>query len=158
MRLPSSSRQWLTCCWTSRRIVVVGSPTALGGHFGGMERTPADLERIADYVTFIRDGEIVCIFAEGQISRTGQMLPFRKGFEQSLWVAAEIIAANSRASLALMAAEELGIPYDKVRAIIADTSSLGYNDVTDGSRTTFSASSQHFPAYAASLTASESVS
>ncbi|MCC6155597.1 MAG: MFS transporter, partial [Candidatus Hydrogenedentes bacterium] len=30
----------------------------------------------------IRDGEIVCIFAEGQISRTGQMLPFRKGFER----------------------------------------------------------------------------
>lgn len=30
----------------------------------------------------IRSGEIVCIFAEGQISRTGQMLPFRKGFER----------------------------------------------------------------------------
>ncbi|HRI89053.1 MAG TPA: MFS transporter, partial [Candidatus Hydrogenedentes bacterium] len=30
----------------------------------------------------IRKGEIVCIFAEGQISRTGQMLPFRKGFER----------------------------------------------------------------------------
>lgn len=30
----------------------------------------------------IREGEIVCIFAEGQISRTGQMLPFRKGFER----------------------------------------------------------------------------
>lgn len=30
----------------------------------------------------IQNGEIVCIFAEGQISRTGQMLPFRKGFER----------------------------------------------------------------------------
>jgi acyl-[acyl-carrier-protein]-phospholipid O-acyltransferase/long-chain-fatty-acid--[acyl-carrier-protein] ligase len=30
----------------------------------------------------IQDGELVCIFAEGQISRTGQMLPFRKGFER----------------------------------------------------------------------------
>ncbi len=29
----------------------------------------------------ISKGELVCIFAEGQISRTGQMLPFRKGFE-----------------------------------------------------------------------------
>ena len=37
-----------------------------------------------------------------------------------------------------MAAEELGIPYEKVRAIVADTSSLGYNDMTDGSRVTFS--------------------
>ena len=40
-------------------------------------------------------------------------------------------------SMCLMAAEELGIPYDKVRAILADTPSLGYNDVTDGSRPTF---------------------
>jgi CO/xanthine dehydrogenase Mo-binding subunit len=45
---------------------------------------------------------------------------------------------GSRASMCLMAAEELGIPYEKVRTIVADTSSLGYNDVTDGSRTTFS--------------------
>jgi CO/xanthine dehydrogenase Mo-binding subunit len=45
---------------------------------------------------------------------------------------------GSRASISLMAAEELGIPYDKIRTIIADTSSLGHNDVTDGSRVTFS--------------------
>lgn len=30
----------------------------------------------------VRGGEVVCIFAEGQISRTGQMLPFRRGFER----------------------------------------------------------------------------
>src|SRR5215469_15607459 len=30
----------------------------------------------------IGDGEIVCIFAEGQITRTGQMLPFRRGMER----------------------------------------------------------------------------
>ena len=30
----------------------------------------------------IRNGELVCIFAEGQISRTGQMLPFRRGMER----------------------------------------------------------------------------
>ena len=45
---------------------------------------------------------------------------------------------GSRASISLMAAEELGIPYENIRTIIADTSSLGYNDVTDGSRVTFS--------------------
>lgn len=44
---------------------------------------------------------------------------------------------GSRASMSMMAAEELGIPYDKVRTIIADTGSLGQNDVTDGSRVTF---------------------
>ena len=45
---------------------------------------------------------------------------------------------GSRASMCLMAAEELGIPYDRVRAIVADTSSLGYNDISEGSRVTFS--------------------
>jgi CO/xanthine dehydrogenase Mo-binding subunit len=45
---------------------------------------------------------------------------------------------GSRASMCLMAAEELGIPYDKVRTIVADTSSLGYNDISEGSRVTFS--------------------
>jgi CO/xanthine dehydrogenase Mo-binding subunit len=43
-----------------------------------------------------------------------------------------------RASIALMAAEELGIDYDKVRPIIGDTSALGYNFLTGGSRSTFS--------------------
>ncbi|PYB75124.1 xanthine dehydrogenase family protein molybdopterin-binding subunit [Rhizobium wuzhouense] len=47
---------------------------------------------------------------------------------------------GSRASLSLVAAEELGIDYGQVRAVIADTSSLGYNDMTDGSRGTFSSS------------------
>ncbi len=30
----------------------------------------------------IRSGELVCIFAEGQITRIGQLLPFRRGFER----------------------------------------------------------------------------
>jgi acyl-[acyl-carrier-protein]-phospholipid O-acyltransferase / long-chain-fatty-acid--[acyl-carrier-protein] ligase len=30
----------------------------------------------------IQAGEIVCIFAEGQVTRIGQMLPFRRGFER----------------------------------------------------------------------------
>lgn len=45
---------------------------------------------------------------------------------------------GSRAAISQMAAEELGIPYEKIRTVIADTSSLGHNDVTDGSRVTFS--------------------
>ncbi|NND93103.1 MAG: xanthine dehydrogenase family protein molybdopterin-binding subunit [Granulosicoccus sp.] len=51
-----------------------------------------------------------------------------------------IDVGGARASLALVAAEELGIPYDQVRAVVGDTSSLGYNDMTDGSRGTFSSS------------------
>ena len=30
----------------------------------------------------IRDGEVVCIFAEGEITRIGQLLPFRRGMER----------------------------------------------------------------------------
>ncbi len=44
---------------------------------------------------------------------------------------------GSRASMALMAAETLGVPYDKVRSIVADTASIGYTHVTGGSRVTF---------------------
>ena len=46
---------------------------------------------------------------------------------------------GSRASMCLMAAEELGIAYDNIKAIIADTSALGHNDTTGGSRVTHSA-------------------
>jgi CO/xanthine dehydrogenase Mo-binding subunit len=45
---------------------------------------------------------------------------------------------GSRASLSLIAAEELGIPYEKVKCTVADTASLGHNDTTEGSRGTFS--------------------
>jgi acyl-[acyl-carrier-protein]-phospholipid O-acyltransferase/long-chain-fatty-acid--[acyl-carrier-protein] ligase len=30
----------------------------------------------------VKNGQVVCIFAEGQITRIGQMLPFRRGFER----------------------------------------------------------------------------
>jgi CO/xanthine dehydrogenase Mo-binding subunit len=45
-----------------------------------------------------------------------------------------------RASLAMVAADELGIPFDKVRPIIGDTGSLGFTFLTGGSRSAFSGS------------------
>jgi CO/xanthine dehydrogenase Mo-binding subunit len=45
---------------------------------------------------------------------------------------------GSRASLSMMAAEELGIALDKVRPLIGDTSALGYTFLTGGSRVTYS--------------------
>ena len=44
---------------------------------------------------------------------------------------------GSRASMAMMAAETLGIDYERVRSIVADTASVGYTHVTGGSRVTF---------------------
>ena len=43
-----------------------------------------------------------------------------------------------RASLCMMAAEELNVPIDKIRVQIGDTGQLGYNFLTGGSRATFS--------------------
>ena len=44
---------------------------------------------------------------------------------------------GSRASMAIMAAETLGVPYESVRSTVSDTASIGYNHVTGGSRVTY---------------------
>ena len=44
---------------------------------------------------------------------------------------------GSRASMCMMAAEELGIPYEDVRTTVADTATLGYNEISHGSRVTY---------------------
>jgi len=44
---------------------------------------------------------------------------------------------GSRASMAMMAAETLGLPLEKVKPIVADTASIGFTHVTGGSRVTF---------------------
>jgi acyl-[acyl-carrier-protein]-phospholipid O-acyltransferase/long-chain-fatty-acid--[acyl-carrier-protein] ligase len=40
------------------------------------------IQSLRDASEAIKNGEVVCIFAEGQITRIGQMLPFRRGFER----------------------------------------------------------------------------
>ncbi len=44
---------------------------------------------------------------------------------------------GTRASLAMQLAEVLGVPFESVRPTVVDTDSIGHNDVTGGSRTTF---------------------
>jgi CO/xanthine dehydrogenase Mo-binding subunit len=44
---------------------------------------------------------------------------------------------GSRASMAMMAAEILGIPYEKCRPVVADTASIGFTHLTGGSRVTY---------------------
>ena len=44
---------------------------------------------------------------------------------------------GSRASMALMAAETLGVPYERIKAHVGDTEATGFCNVTGGSRTTF---------------------
>jgi len=43
----------------------------------------------------IKSGEVVCIFAEGQITRIGQLLPFRRGMERIMkGIDAPIVPVN----------------------------------------------------------------
>ena len=51
-----------------------------------------------------------------------------------------IDVGGARASLSLVVAEELGVPYEQVKTLIGDTGNLGYNEMTDGSRGTFASS------------------
>lgn len=44
---------------------------------------------------------------------------------------------GSRASMAMMAAETLRVPIERVRAVVADTTSIGFSALTGGSRVTF---------------------
>ena len=44
---------------------------------------------------------------------------------------------GSRASMSLMAAETLGVPYEQVKTYVGDTESTGFCNLTGGSRTTF---------------------
>jgi acyl-[acyl-carrier-protein]-phospholipid O-acyltransferase/long-chain-fatty-acid--[acyl-carrier-protein] ligase len=46
------------------------------------QRPRAMIQALRTASQAIKDGELVCIFAEGQITRIGQMLPFRRGFSR----------------------------------------------------------------------------
>ena len=46
------------------------------------------------------------------------------------------VTGGGRAAMGMIVAEELGIPYDKVRTMSGDTSALGFNFMTAGSRGT----------------------
>jgi CO/xanthine dehydrogenase Mo-binding subunit len=44
---------------------------------------------------------------------------------------------GSRASMAMMVSEVLGVPFERVRPVVGDTTSIGFSAVTGGSRVTF---------------------
>ena len=59
------------------------SPGSCGAIPVSSEQRPRELiQALQTASDAIRDGEVVCIFAEGQITRIGQLLPFQRGFER----------------------------------------------------------------------------
>ena len=60
------------------------------------EQRPRDMiHSLREATSAIKNGEVVCIFAEGQITRTGQLLPFRRGLERIMkGVDAPIVPVN----------------------------------------------------------------
>ncbi len=82
----------------------------------------------------------------GPRRRFGLLVQHRRRIERSVHInedgTAVVVSGNpdiggSRASIAMMAAEVLGIPVEKVRPIVGDTSSIGFSFLTGGSRVTF---------------------
>lgn len=51
-------------------------------------------------------------------------------------VTGSVDITGTRTSLAMQAAEVLGLPLDRIKAAVGDTDSIGYSDVSAGSRTT----------------------
>ena len=60
------------------------------------EQRPREmLQSLREATNAIKNGEVVCIFAEGQITRIGQLLPFRRGMERIMkGVDAPIVPVN----------------------------------------------------------------
>jgi len=60
------------------------------------EQRPREmLHSLREATNAIKNGEVVCIFAEGQITRIGQLLPFRRGMERIMkGVDAPIVPVN----------------------------------------------------------------
>jgi acyl-[acyl-carrier-protein]-phospholipid O-acyltransferase / long-chain-fatty-acid--[acyl-carrier-protein] ligase len=60
------------------------------------EQRPREmLHSLREATNAIKNGEVVCIFAEGQITRIGQLLPFRRGMERIMkGVDAPIVPIN----------------------------------------------------------------
>ena len=60
------------------------------------ELRPRDMiHSLRETTAAIQSGEVVCVFAEGQMTRIGQLLPFRRGFERIMkGVDAPIIPVN----------------------------------------------------------------
>jgi CO/xanthine dehydrogenase Mo-binding subunit len=124
-----------------KNAVVEGDPTAMG--------MPHPRIGFVECLEAIRDSDHYrSPVPEGAARGVGSGFWFNIGEQSSATVnlnedgTATVITGSpdiggSRASMALMAAEELGIDVQRITPVVADTESVGFTDVTEGSRATF---------------------
>ncbi|MBJ32086.1 MAG: oxidoreductase [Acidimicrobiaceae bacterium] len=124
-----------------KNAVVEGDLTSMGG--------PHPRVGFVECLEAIRDSEHYrSTVPEGAARGIGTGFWFNIGEQSSATVnlnedgTATVITGSpdiggSRASMALMAAEELGIDVHRITPVVADTESVGFTDVTEGSRATF---------------------
>ena len=116
----------------------------------------------SDGIAFPRIGLVECLEAAKKSDHWNAPLPTgpnqSRGFAIGFWfnagmqssatvginmdgtasvVTGSVDIGGSRASMAMMAAETLGLDASEVRPSVADTDTIGHTDVTGGSRTTF---------------------
>lgn len=118
-----------------------GSRAAFGPRFNriGLIETLMAAKEHPHYDAPLKSGQgrgISCGFWFNHSGETSVSLALSYDGTVSLSVGTPDIG-GSRASMCQMAAEELGIPFENVRTTIADTGSLGYNDISHGSRVTY---------------------
>ncbi|MEP2557330.1 MAG: xanthine dehydrogenase family protein molybdopterin-binding subunit, partial [Rhizobiaceae bacterium] len=118
-----------------------GTKASFGPKFDriGLVETLEEAKAHAHYSAPLGEGEgrgISCGFWFNHGGETAVSLALSEDGTAALSVGTPDIG-GSRASMCQMAAEELGIPYEKVRTTIADTATLGYNEVSHGSRVTY---------------------
>src|SRR4029077_4965129 len=121
-----------------------GTKAAYGPKFGpiGMEETLNSIKKTEHWNTPLRKWQgrgVASGFWFNIGGETSGSLTVNEDGTISLMAGTPDIG-GLRAALAAVAADELGVPYDKVRPIIGDTGSVGFNFLTGGSRSAFSCS------------------
>ena len=118
-----------------------GTKASFGGRFEdiGLVETLEAAKNHPHYSAPLADGQgrgISCGFWFNHGGETAVSLALSEDGTAQISVGTPDIG-GSRSSMALMAAEELGIPYDHIRCTVADTATLGYNEISHGSRVTY---------------------
>ena len=122
----------------------VGTKAAYGPKFGpiGLEETLNSIKKTEHWNTPLRKWQgrgVASGFWFNIGGETTVSLTLNEDGTVSLMAGTPDIG-GLRAALASVAADELGVPVEKVRPIIGDTGSVGFNFLTGGSRSAFSGS------------------